>query len=222
MDILVKLPSRGRPKELIKALTGAIAKASDNFHISYVLTLDDNDRATNNEAFDKVIAKIPAKIQVIRGKSTGKIHAVNRDMSRIARPWDILVLLSDDMICQQKGWDEILRNEMQENYPDLDGVLWHNDGFTEQRLNTLCILGRKYFERFNYIYHPAYVSLWCDNHFMEVADKLGKQTYFPQVLFSHQHPANIGGHVDELYRQNDKYYIKDKATYNKRKAQGFK
>ena len=66
---------------------------------------------------------------------------------------------------------------MTELYPNTDGVLWFNDGNQGNRLNTLCILGKKYYERFNYIYHPDYTSLWADNEFMDVANLLNKQIF---------------------------------------------
>jgi len=222
MKILVKLPSRGRPKKMIKALTRAIAKAEDNSKIHYLLTLDQDDPTTQGEVFDTIIKGFPASIQVERARSSSKIHACNRDMSKAPKEWDILLLLSDDMICQTKGWDTILRKEMQANYSDLDGVLWFNDGYIGEKLNTLCILGRKYFERFNYIYHPSYKSLWCDNEFMEVANKLNKQTYFEQILFKHEHPAWNGDiENDPLYRRNEAFYREDQKNYNRRKSRQF-
>jgi hypothetical protein len=77
---------------------------------------------------------------------------------------------------------------MTEHYPDTDGVLWFNDGYQGNRLNTLCILGKKYYDRFNYIYHPDYISVWCDNEFMDVANLLGKQIYFDDIIIRHEHP----------------------------------
>ena len=92
-------------------------------------------------------------------------HAINADIPTTA--WDILVLISDDMIPEIKSFDQIIRSKMKEHYPDTDGVLWFFDGWRED-LNTLCILGRKYYDRFGYIYHPSYESFWSDAEFTEV------------------------------------------------------
>jgi len=222
MRILVKLPSRGRPLAMFKALGKAINLANDNSKITYLVTLDSNDPETNNETIDRTFNKLDIDLIVDRGVSTGKIHACNRGVD-LVKDWDIILLLSDDMICQQQGWDDILRQEMAQHFPDLNGVLFHNDGFCEKKLNTLCILGRKYYDSFGYIYNPEYVSLWCDNEFMEVADQLKSQKYFSQVLFKHEHPANTGiaSTVDELYSRNDKFYLQDKGVFNRRKALNF-
>ena len=160
--------------------------------------------------------------EFIKGLSANKIQAVNRDLTRTKYKWDILLLMSDDMVCQVRNWDNIIRSEMKQYFKDTDGVLWHNDGYTGSKLNTMCILGKKYFSRFNYIYHPEYSSLWCDNEFMEVANKLNKQKYFDKILFKHEHPANLNiGIRDNLLIHNESYFYKDKETYLKRKARNF-
>ena len=125
------------------------------------------------------------------------------------------------MICIKEGWDAQLIAEMKQHYPDTNGVLWHNDGTTKDKLNTLCILGHTYYKRFNYIYSPEYASLWSDNEFMEVSQKLNKVTYFEEVLFEHRHHAWGKAEKDSLYDRNDKYYTRDKEVYERRKARGF-
>lgn len=225
MKILVKAPSKGRPQQLIKSISKAMALATNNRDISYMLTLDTNDHSTNNESFDKVIQKLidtGINITVNRGTSSGKIHACNRDMSIATPGWDIVVLLSDDMVCEMNGWDDIIRQEMYEHYPDTDGLLFFNDGFVGDKLNTFTIMGRKYFDRFNYLYHPSYKSLWSDNELTEVGYILKKQFYDKRVLFKHMHPANTSEAVnDMLYRINDRHYREDEKVYLKRKSNNF-
>ena len=85
-------------------------------------------------------------VKVVYGDSDSKIHAINRDIE-LADEWDIVLLASDDMTPKVKGYDNIIRNKMKEFYPDTDGILWFNDGHQTNRLNTLCILGKKYYEK---------------------------------------------------------------------------
>jgi hypothetical protein len=110
---------------------------------------------------------------------------------------------------------------MTELYPDTDGVLWFNDGNQGDKLNTLCILGKKYYERFNYIYHPDYTSLWADNEFMDVANLLNKQTYFNDVIIRHEHPDVGLGQRDFVHFDNIKFDYIDKEIYLKRKSNNF-
>lgn len=226
MKILCKWPSRERPHKFLLAIRKYIDyQVTDK--VKYLITLDSNDHlllAYTN--YCETLKSQGIKIEYIVKNvtpldGTGKIEAVNRDMDK-SGDWDIVVLASDDMICQIKGWDGILIKEMEENYQDTDGVLFHKDGFTE--LNTMCILGRKYFERFNYIYHPDYISLWSDNEYMDVSRQLKKETIFETVLFKHEHYSNgsqFHHTKDSLMNRTEKYYQQDKLTYEKRKESNF-
>ena len=111
--------------------------------------------------------------------------------------------------------------KMKELYSDTDGILWFNDGHMGNTLNTLCILGKKYYDRFGYIYHPEYKSVWSDNEFMLVGNILGKQTYFEQVIIEHEHPDWGYGNRDEIHQNNSKNENQDKLLFTKRKDNNF-
>lgn len=218
MRILVKFPSRERPKQFIENLKKCI-ELSVMPQTQYLISLDNTD--PNHEYYTSFISELNnGNITVVAGYSKNKVHAINRDVTDYKGEWEILMVVSDDQIPQMIGWDKILAGEMQERFPDTDGVLYHNDGFT--KLNTMCILGRKYFQRFNYIYNPAYISLWSDNEFMEVSRILNKEAYFEEVLFKHEHFSNVPSvKQDPLMRKNESFYYKDKATFTARKNMNY-
>ena len=151
---------------------------------SFVVTVDSDDEKMNNPDIIKFMNQMP-KCTYVFGNSKTKIEAINADIPD--NDWDILVLISDDMIPEIQGFDDIIRKKMIKHFPDTDGVLWFFDGWRRD-LNTLCIIGRKYYDRFGYIYHPDYKSFWCDAEFTEVATALGKQVFFDQVIIRHLHP----------------------------------
>lgn len=218
MKILIKFPSRGRPEKLCGTFSKYVEFADDPKNITFLVSLDDDDITATN-AVKRFMTILHPDTKIVVGPPCGKIGAVNRDMDQ-APDYDILLLASDDMVPIKKGYDTVIREKMAQHYPDGDGVLFFNDGFRRD-LNTLCILGKKYYERFGYIYHPAYKSEWCDNEFMEVANKLGKQTYFDEVIIKHEHPAWTGASKDKTYLENDKYIGGDQQTFFRRKAEGF-
>lgn len=216
MRILVKFPSRERARTFDKVIRQykAMQLTED---VMYFITLDSND--PDLERYIDICQELGLMYSL--GESNGKIHACNRDMADVQLPaWDIVILASDDMLPQTHGWDKTIIDEMQQYYPDTDGVLYHWDGYT--KLNTMCIMGYSYYKRFNYIYNPAYLSLFCDNEFQEVSRALGKETYFEEVLFKHEHWSN-NPHVkpDALMRKNEKLYNIDKTTYFQRKKINF-
>ncbi len=217
MKILVKFPTRSRPQQFLKVLNLLHEKATDK-DITYLVSWDKDDPTMNGSVIAQAVDI--TDIISVPGTSHSKIHACNRDMDKVIN-WDIVVLISDDMIPQIEGWDEAIRQAMTKYHPDTDGCLWFNDGY-QDRICTLCIIGRKYYDRFGYIYHPDYHSLFCDNEFTEVARGLDKLTYFTTVLFSHEHFANNPRvKRDALYDRNEALFNIDKQTYERRKAEGF-
>ena len=87
-------------------------------------------------------------------------------------------------------------------FPDFNGNVFYNDGFVGDKLSTLSIMGRDYFNRDGYIYHPDYKSFSCDAEAFYVAQMRGKHHYFDKIIFKHQHPAWIGIGNDETYSKN--------------------
>ena len=218
MKILIKFPTRGRRDTFFNVLDIYYQLATNLDDIEFQITIDDDDKSMNNyNVLEKL--KTYKTLKYTLGVSKNKIDAVNRNI--IIGDWDIILLASDDMIPKVKGYDNIIRNKMTELYPDTDGVLWFNDGNQGNKLNTLCILGKKYYERFNYIYHPDYTSLWADNEFMDVANLLNKQTYFNDVIIRHEHPDVGFGQRDFVHFDNIKFDYIDKDIYLKRKSNNF-
>lgn len=235
--LLVKFPTRGRPDKFFTVLDRYFHGAKRKDLTSFLVTCDQDDPSMNNDAVRDKLQKNYKNMKVVFGHSKSKIEAVNNDMS-LAPDYDIILLASDDMVPEEKGYDEIIRQKMAELYPDTDGVLWFFDGYRRD-FNTLCILGKKYYERFGYIYHPSYKSFWCDNEFTDVANQLNKQTFIDKVIIRHIHPDWIQRNQEtaqkfkQLHPQNkvlhDETFIKnlpfeqhDKMNYYMRKQNGFK
>jgi hypothetical protein len=181
--------------------------------------MDIDDSELNDESTREVLNQYE-NLSYFYGVSDNKIHAINRDIENYQN-WDIVLLASDDMIPQVKGYDKIIVDKMKELYPDTDGVLFFNDGFKKNELNTLCILGKKYYERFNYIYNPEYRSTWCDNEFTQVANILKKQTYIDEVIIKHEHPDWGYGKHDTIHRKNYQDVTHDRNTFLNREKINF-
>jgi len=218
--ILIKFPTRGRLIKSLEVLKKYVYMANNIQKIKIIVSVDEDD---NHSQYN--VMKFHDCISVVIGPSFGKIHAINRDIPD-PKTFDILLLASDDMIPQVQGYDDIIRQRMSEHFLDRDGVLFFNDGYAKYNLNTLVICGSKYYSRFGYIYNPEYKSLWCDNEFMDEANRLGRQVYFHDVIIKHEHPANNKNSIinklkDDIYMVNEQYYDIDNQIYYKRKKYGF-
>ena len=219
MKLLIKFPTRNRKNKFFKVLRQYQNLCEDLDNTYFLITLDNDDESMNSSDVEDIFNTFK-NVKVIYGTSNSKIHAVNRDIE-LVNDWDIVLLASDDMTPKVKGYDNIIRNKMKEFYSDTDGILWFNDGHMGNKLNTLCILGKKYYDRFGYIYYPEYKSVWSDNEFMLVGNLLGKQTYFEQVIIEHEHPDWGYGGRDEIHQNNSKNENQDKLLFTKRKDNNF-
>lgn len=212
--ILFKFATRSRPDKF-KATIDNIAKhATQPYHVR--ITADADDNTMFNYAMMQWIGKRP-ELSIRYGTKVNKIEAVNRDMD-ITPDWDIVVAMSDDMEFIVKGFDEQIIAAFAGNY---DQLVHFPDGYVNEKLVTLPIMGRLYYERFHYIYHTDYKSLWADNEQTIVAQTLGKYKYVDAKIYKHQHPAWTGGAVDALLKETQNFYHEDEITYHRRKFRGF-
>jgi hypothetical protein len=155
--------------------------------------------------------------------SKNKIDAINRDVNEIKERFnfDILINFSDDMLWTRHGFDEVIREKFKLHFPDTNGNLHFNDGYTKERLCTMSIIGRKYYDKYNYIYHPSYISLWCDNEYTIVAKNQQKMIYFEELIFVHNHPSNVGGIVDEQLKKTESFAEVDYNNFMNRQKNNF-
>jgi hypothetical protein len=140
-------------------------------------------------------------------------------MNEIDWEWDIVVLVSDDMIPQIKGYDDIIRNHMLARFPDTNGILWFSDGCQAEKLNTLCIYGRQFYTSQGFIYNPEYKSLFCDTELTDQCKNEYKNIcqYIPYCIIRHEHPGTGYGGMDSLYAANQRFWSQDMYTYIRRK-----
>ena len=208
MKILFKYTTRSRPELFKRGMESIINNvASDNYEV--LVTVDgDDDTMSQPFYYPKTIIK--------SGISKNKIDAINRDMNYI-KDWDILVNMSDDMVFVEKGFDEVIRNEFKST---TDLCLHFPDG-NRNDLITMAIMGREYYNRFNYIYHPEYISLYCDNEMTDVARMLGCYKYVDMDILRHLHPAYGKAVFDKQYQHTESFSNKDSMTYRFRKYNNF-
>ena len=211
MKILFKFTTRSRPELFKRGMDSIINNCTaENYQILVSVDEDDTSMYGMEEQY-----KDNSKVVFCKGENKNKIFAINRDLDVIT-DWDILVNMSDDMVFTEYGFDAYIRGE----FDNLDQCLHFPDGNTTAFI-TMSILGRKFFNRFGYIYHPDYISLFCDNEQTEVAQILGCYKFINKNIFSHLHPAWAKAASDEQYRHTESFWGVDEATFHRRKANNF-
>ena len=221
MKILFKLTTRSRPLKAQQAIDNILHHCDDtNFIILVSCDTTDNTMQTFSHPDSRVI--------VCFSNNKNKIEAVNADIHKVV-DWDIVVATSDDMQFQVKGFDNLIREAFKTSLinargdlisvNDLDQFIHWDDGYQHGNVCTLSILGRDYYNRDNYIYHPDYKSLWSDAEATDVARIRGKYKYMRDnnIIFIHQHPAWGQTPHDQLYHDNQVFWEVDEITFKRRK-----
>ena len=227
MHLILKYPTRHRPIKFMKNLDAYLKTTSGKHKITVVVTVDIDDSSMNNNPLRYFMtSKIKENLDITFscGNSEGKISAINRMVP--STDWDIIISTADDMEPVEQGWDDIIVQDMMREFPDLNGALnYNNDPRLEPKgsegfktLITLPVIGRKLYDRFGYIYHPAYKSEWCDNEQTEVFEKLGVLCHIDRRPIVHKWAEN----QDALMQRNMQIgYTVDRQTYEDRKANLF-
>ena len=222
MKILLKCPTRTRPERVLATLTKYVQYASRPEDLGVAISCDTDDTSMTNPVVQMRIANLLSKVswhRIFYSDNHSKIEACNANMNEIEYPWEIVVLVSDDMIPQIQGYDDVIRRHMRSSFPDSNGILWFNDGYQGNELNTLCIYGRAMYNRLGHLYEPCYKSLFCDTELTDLCRTVYKdQTlYIPTVIIRHEHPSTGHGTTDALYNINQQFFFADMMTYISRK-----
>lgn len=200
--------------------------ASGLHKIEFLISMDEDDNTMNNDAIRKRLNTLiegGVDLKYFYGNSTTKIQAINADMEKASDDWDLVFNGQDDMIPTAVGYDDVMLKRLFELFPDTDGAIWINDQYMGYDENcTIVASGRKYYERFGYIYHPAYDSLFADNEYTEVGKALGKLIYIPDRIMKHDWIGKDQS-LDPLIQRNEssEKYSADKKVFEERKRLGF-
>lgn len=219
MRILLKCPTRSRPQKVLNTLSSYVRLANHPELLGVAVSCDTDDSTMKNASELETILRRCAWNRIFYSNNHSKIDACNANMNEIDWAWDIVVLVSDDMIPQIRGYDDVIRNHMFARFPDTNGILWFNDGAQAEKLNTLCIYGRKFYDSQGFLYSPEYKSLFCDTEFTDQCRNEYKAIchYIPYCIIRHEHPGSGYGKVDTLYTTNQRYWNDDMYTYISRK-----
>lgn len=217
--LLIKIPTRSRPEQFFKNLDLYYQKLSGEIPYKFLITCDCDDSTMNNPEIIERFKKYP-NLAVNFSNNKSKVEAYNRGIED-EQQFDIVLVASDDLEPIIDHYDALIANEMTTVFPDYDGVLNFNDGHVGGECNTMPVIGKKYYERFKYIYHPDYQSLYCDEELALVSKILRKEKVCDQVIIRHNHPVFGSAQWDALYYRNEQLKARDHAVFHARKSHNF-
>lgn len=226
VQLLIKLPSRERASRFFEVLDLYYANLSQKVSYQFLISGDLDDTGPNGLNTPSSLARLNnyPHLSYYFGPRINKIEAVNRDLDKHP-DFEVLLVASDDMVPVVFGYDQIILNNMQQHFPDLDGTLNFHDGIVGQSLSTIPIMGQKYYQRYQYVYHPDYFSICCDLEATLLAQMQSKEFYSNQIIIRHEHASaqQNSKFRDPLFYHNESqsYYRHDSQLLYKRHANNF-
>lgn len=197
MKISLLHPSRSRPEKALQASTKWRELAG--IECEYILSLDGDDHK-----FDEYFETIKGHKVVSINRSA--VDAIN-NAAKIATG-DILVVMSDDFDCPENWAIKII--EQTKGKTDWIAKTW--DGI-QKWIITLPIMDRAYYNRFDYIYYPEYLHMFCDTEITCVADITGRKISL-DIPFSHNHYSTgktvrdeVSIRADATWDQGEKLFL---------------
>ncbi len=214
MRLLIIYPTKGRQKLFFETLDNLESTiGTDNYEV--IVNADRDDLEMNTPQVTERIKQYK-NISIYFIEPISKVFACNTNIYN-ANYWDWCLILSDDMKFVVKDWYNKMVDDIKSVWGNsLDFFAHYNDGYVGDKLPTMNICGRDYYNRFGYLYHPSYGSVSCDAENFWVSQMLGKHHYFDKIYFNHIHPSNCGFVSDFTYRGNDVHGKKDTLNYFER------
>lgn len=88
--------------------------------------------------------------------------------------FDVLIISDDTVVPAKTGYDKSVHDLMVQHFPDLDGIISFKSIKNDPTQSPVIAIGRKFYEKFGYIYHPHYKTRVAQKELLETAALLGK------------------------------------------------
>ena len=193
-------PSRSRPERAAATARKWLDNAGCD--VEYILSIDIDDPKRDQYPNTALISDNRSAIDAIN-------HAAEKATG------NILMVLSDDFDCPPLWGKQILDVTKGKT----DWILKTPDGIQDWII-TMPIMDRAYYERFQYIYYPAYLHMFCDTELSCVADLTGRLLH-ADIRFTHNHYSTGKGQKDEISDRADKTWTQGEKLFLTRFRQNF-
>jgi len=206
--ITIVHPSRQRSDLCYRIADTFYNNCVNKDNISYYVSIDSSDPTK-----DEYLASKKDYINIIVGDGNSCVEAVNIG-AKESNFEDIIVIVSDDFICQN-GWDQKILDFVgdKKNF-----VLKTNDG-REPWIVTFPVMDKEYYNRFGYVYNPLYKHLFCDTEMTHVAEITGSMIVDMSNVIEHK--ATELTKNDSVNMKNNSTWWQGESVYLQRVRENF-
>lgn len=188
-DLLVIVPSRGRPENVARLMEAWKATVSGDTKL-FVITDPDDPRANDYDevqigASDDRFGRIILDPGGERLRLGGILNYIGYAYAH-ETPLPVLGFMGDDHLPRTVGWDLAVLGTLQELG---SGIVYGNDLLQGERLPTAAFMTSDIIRTLGWMVPPGLVHLYIDDAWRELGAAMGRLRYLPDVVIEHLHPA---------------------------------
>lgn len=197
IDISILCPTRGRPADMAKIWHSALQKASRPERIEIVFYLD-NDDTLGLSGLALCATQRASQVRALIGNRIVLSQCWNAACEH-ARG-DIFMQCGDDILFRSNDWDVFLIDAFAK-VEDRIAFVYGRDGQYDQLLGTHGFLHRNWVETLGYFVPPIFSSDYNDVWLHEVAVRIQREVFVPEIYTEHLHFKNNKRTLDTTYKE---------------------
>jgi FkbM family methyltransferase len=194
-------PTRGRPDQAIRLALSVLATAAQprRVELLFYVDADDPEKPKYIEEFKQHNLSLNQLMRclLLIGEPIGISKSWNELAARCQG--DLLIMAADDQTYSDRGWDDRLDQEVKK-FPDQIFCMWFNDGHWGEKLCTFPIVSRKWCLTLGYFTTGIFECLYDDLWIMDLAKRIDRLHYIPDVLTEHFHWSYGKAAIDTTYQ----------------------
>lgn len=197
-DLVVVVPSRGRPESVQRMAVAFAETGADELAVGWAVERDDPRLAEYAAAVERWFA-YGEVIPVTGGTMAAAINAASVAVTGDLDPYGVAVL-NDDHVPRTVGWHTALLDALLRLDPI--GLAYPNDGFRGEGLATVWAVHAAWVRSIGRMIPARVAHLYADDAMMDLAKLVGNRVeYLPDVLVEHMHPLAGKADTDEGYQR---------------------
>ena len=208
IKISLLCPTRARPRQMAQMWHSAVETAQNPENIEVVFYLD-NDDIVGMSGLRLAATKRAAQVRAVIGKRIILSECWNAT-AKIAHG-EIFMHCGDDIIFRSPKWDAVVAENIN-SFPDQIAFVYGRDGIAKEDFGTHGFISRKWAEVTGYFVPPLFSSDYNDTWLNEVADKIGRKIFAPEIFTEHMHYMAGKSARDSTYRERLIRHKEDKVA----------
>lgn len=185
MKFSIVVPTRKRPVEVCE-LVETIFNTCDNFDLVEILFYIDPDDSDSESCIISLIDRYGYNIKYTSSNENLNLSQMWNYAYNTLSTGDIIMICGDDARFRTKSWDTLIRDEFLKQ-DDRIVLVYGDDMIQGAGLATHSFVHRRWIEVSGFWLPPYFVADYVDTWLFEVAIRLNRTRYLPNVVTEHLH-----------------------------------